>query len=102
MKLSHNYFLVIPFFLLLIITVSAQNNFVVDSNLVKKLSSINTKDRENNPIVSSDGKIMFFNSTRKGTRAWATFDSLNNRFDEDIYFTRRLSTNNSVEVILST
>lgn len=97
MKLSHNYFLVIPFFLLLIITVSAQNNFVVDSNLVKKLSSINTKDRENNPIVSSDGKIMFFNSTRKGTRAWATFDSLNNRFDEDIYFTRRLSTNNSVE-----
>lgn len=59
MKLSHNYFLVIPFFLLLIITVSAQNNFVVDSNLVKKLSSINTKDRENNPIVSSDGKIMF-------------------------------------------
>lgn len=69
-----------------------------DNSPVKKLKIINTDDRENNPIVSADGKIMFFNSTRKGTRAWATFDSLNNRYDEDIYFCKRLSNSLSEEV----
>ncbi len=59
------------------------------STRVRKLQGINSPDRDNTPIVSADGNVMFFNSTRRGDRSWARFNPYKNRYDEDIYFAVR-------------
>lgn len=52
---------------------------------VQHIDAINSPDRDNNPIVSADGSVMFFNSTRRGTRSWARYNEFEHRHDEDIY-----------------
>lgn len=56
---------------------------------VGRLQGVNSPDRDNTPIVSADGTMMFFNSTRQGGRSWARFNPYKNRYDEDIYFAFR-------------
>ena len=56
---------------------------------VTRSLGINSPDRDNNPIVSADGNIIFFNSTRRGDRPWARYNPLKNRYDDDIYFAMR-------------
>lgn len=56
---------------------------------VSRLQGVNSPDRDNTPIVSADGTMMFFNSTRQGGRSWARFNPYKNRYDEDIYFAFR-------------
>ncbi len=55
------------------------------------ISGVNSPDRDNTPIVSADGRIMFFNSTRRGDRPWARFNPFNKRYDDDIYYAVRSS-----------
>src|SRR5688572_19439308 len=45
--------------------------------------------RDNTPIISADSSLMFFNSARRGYRPWATWDSVQVRYDEDIYVAER-------------
>ncbi len=52
---------------------------------VTRVNGINSPDRDNTPIVSADGTVMFFNSTRRGTRPWARRSTRENRYDDDIY-----------------
>lgn len=54
-----------------------------------RVEGINSPDRDNSPIVSADGGVMFFNSTRRGDRPWARYNSFKKRYDEDIYFAVR-------------
>ncbi len=54
-----------------------------------KVNGVNSSDRDNSPIISADGSIMFFNSTRRGDREWARFNYHKNRYDEDIYYSVR-------------
>lgn len=56
-----------------------------------RISGINSPDRDNTPIVSADGRLLFFNSTRKGERQWARFNPFSKRFDDDIYISLRSS-----------
>lgn len=56
---------------------------------VTKLKGINSPDRDNNPIISADGSVIFFNSTRQADRSWARFNMSRNRYDDDIYYARR-------------
>jgi outer membrane protein OmpA-like peptidoglycan-associated protein len=52
--------------------------------------------RDNTPLISADSTLMFFNSARKGYRPWATWDSVKNRYDEDIYYARRAGSGSDV------
>jgi outer membrane protein OmpA-like peptidoglycan-associated protein len=54
-----------------------------------KASGINSPNRDNSPIISADGTIMFFNSTRRGNRPWARFNPAKSRYDDDIYYATR-------------
>jgi outer membrane protein OmpA-like peptidoglycan-associated protein len=54
-----------------------------------KVNGVNSPDRDNSPVVSADGSVMFFNSTRRGDREWARFNYHKNRYDEDIYYAVR-------------
>lgn len=54
-----------------------------------KVNGVNSFDRDNSPVISADGSIMFFNSTRRGEREWARFNYHKNRYDEDIYYSER-------------
>ncbi|MFC2130459.1 OmpA family protein [Bacteroidota bacterium] len=48
---------------------------------------LNTTYSENNPILSADGKIIFFNSTKYTyKRNWAKYKELEDRYDYDIYY----------------
>jgi outer membrane protein OmpA-like peptidoglycan-associated protein/Tol biopolymer transport system component len=53
------------------------------------VQGINSSDRDNSPIISADGTIMFFNSTRRGNRPWARFNPAKGRYDDDIYYATR-------------
>jgi outer membrane protein OmpA-like peptidoglycan-associated protein len=53
------------------------------------VQGINSPDRDNSPIISADGTIMFFNSTRRGNRTWARFNPAKGRYDDDIYYATR-------------
>lgn len=64
---------------------------VIISPQVIKIAGINSPDRDNTPLVSADGNILFFNSTRQGDRPWAKFNPIKNRYDDDIYFSIRKS-----------
>lgn len=61
----------------------------ITSDAVRHVQGVNSPDRDNNPIVSADGGVMFFNSTRRGTRAWARYNQFKKRYDDDIYFSMR-------------
>jgi len=56
---------------------------------VSRSLGINSADRDNNPVVSADGNIIFFNSTREGNRSWGRYNPLKERYDDDIYFAMR-------------
>ena len=45
--------------------------------------------RDNTPLVTVDGRIMFFNSTRCGDRPWARMIEDSTRWDDDIYYRLR-------------
>lgn len=45
--------------------------------------------RDNTPLVTVDGRIMFFNSTRYGNRPWAKVVADGTRWDDDIYYRLR-------------
>lgn len=55
----------------------------------ERVKGINSDARDNNPIISADGSLIFFNSTRRGDRAWARFSPTWNRYDDDIYYATR-------------
>lgn len=55
-----------------------------------KLHSVNSDDREEKPLISADGKVMFFTSDRMGERPWARFNRLQNRYDADIWVSTRI------------
>lgn len=63
----------------------------------QKVIGINSPDRDNTPIVSADGMVMFFNSTRRGDRSWARYNQHSKRYDEDIYFAVRSSVRRDAE-----
>src|SRR6185295_8199563 len=46
--------------------------------------------RDDTPLITIDGRMMYFNSTRYGGRSWAKLNKEHNRFDDDIYFMNRL------------
>lgn len=56
---------------------------------VRKVAGVNSPARDNTPIISADGSVMFFNSTRLGSRAWASYNPFKGRYDDDIYFAVR-------------
>lgn len=56
---------------------------------VIRVKGINSPSRDNNPIISADGSVIFFNSTRQADRSWARFNISRNRYDDDIYYATR-------------
>src|SRR5256885_215241 len=62
---------------------------MVTEQHARRVQGVNSPDRDNNPIVSADGTVMFFNSTRRGDRPWASFNPYQKRYDDDIYFAVR-------------
>ncbi|MFC2130401.1 OmpA family protein [Bacteroidota bacterium] len=63
--------------------IAQQYNFVNQENL-------NTSYSEDNPILSADGQLIFFNSTRNyESRIWAKYKNIEGRFDYDIYFAEK-------------
>jgi outer membrane protein OmpA-like peptidoglycan-associated protein len=54
--------------------------------------------RDDTPIISADGSVIYFNSTRRGVRSWARPNSDSTRFDDDIYYMRRLAVDKGREV----
>lgn len=79
-------------------TINAVSRSVAVDPRVIKVKGINSTDRDNNPIISADGNVIFFNSTRKGSRAWARFKINTNRWDDDIYFSTRVMMRRDEEV----
>lgn len=79
-------------------TINAISSSVAIDSRVLKVKGINSTDRDNNPIISADGNVIFFNSTRKGSRAWARFKLNNNRWDDDIYYSTRVMMRRDDEV----
>jgi outer membrane protein OmpA-like peptidoglycan-associated protein/Tol biopolymer transport system component len=59
---------------------------------------INSDARDNAPLISADGRIMFFNSTRRGTRPWAHYSPQRGRFDDDIYYSTRVPGQENEEI----
>lgn len=55
-----------------------------------KLHTVNSDDREEKPLISADGKVMFFTSDRQGERQWARFNRQQNRYDADIWVSTRI------------
>jgi outer membrane protein OmpA-like peptidoglycan-associated protein len=49
--------------------------------------------RDDTPLVTADGRTLFFNSTRFDNRQWATLNSDSTRYDDDIYMIERLDSN---------
>ena len=47
---------------------------------------LNSTAAEGDPIVSADGKILFFDSHIKGNRKWAKWKKSEDRYDYDIYY----------------
>jgi outer membrane protein OmpA-like peptidoglycan-associated protein len=54
------------------------------------LDVLNSSDREDKPLISADGMVMFFTSDRFANRPWARFNRLHNRYDADIWVSSRL------------
>jgi outer membrane protein OmpA-like peptidoglycan-associated protein len=54
--------------------------------------------RDNTPLVTVDGRMMFFNSTRRGDRAWASLVQDSTRWDDDIYYRSRTATTDGREL----
>jgi outer membrane protein OmpA-like peptidoglycan-associated protein len=79
-------------------TINAVSRSLAIDPRVIKVKGINSTDRDNNPIISADGNVIFFNSTRKGSRNWARFKLNNNRWDDDIYFSTRVMMRRDEEV----
>lgn len=65
---------------------------IINVPSVVRLDGVNSTDRDNTPLVSADGNILFFNSTRYASRSWAKRNTKNQRFDDDIYYAVRKST----------
>lgn len=65
---------------------------------VVELSSINSPARDNTPLITADGRIMFFNSTRRSDRSWAHYNGTRDRYDDDIYYAVRSSEKGEKEV----
>ena len=55
----------------------------------QKVQGVNSPDREDKPLITADGTMMFFNSSRRGDRQWASFKRRLNRYDDDIYVSTR-------------
>lgn len=65
---------------------------------ITPITGVNSPDRDNSPVVSADGNIMFFNSTRRGVdRPWARYNPFKKRYDDDIYYSVRSSLRRDVE-----
>ncbi|MFH1050869.1 MAG: OmpA family protein [bacterium] len=53
---------------------------------------LNSTYVEDNPIISADGNKIFFNSTRfYPERTWAKFKDVEQRYDYDVYFSKRVN-----------
>ncbi len=53
---------------------------------------LNSTYVEDNPIISADGNKIFFNSTRYyPERTWAKYKDIEQRFDYDVYFSKRVN-----------
>ncbi|HVK38827.1 MAG TPA: OmpA family protein [Candidatus Kapabacteria bacterium] len=55
------------------------------------LDVVNTDDREEKPLVSADGLVMFFTSDRRDDRPWANYLRMQNRYDMDVWVSTRLA-----------
>lgn len=55
------------------------------------IAAVSTPDREEKPLVSADGRVMFFTSDRRGERPWASYNRLQNRYDTDVWVSTRLA-----------
>lgn len=63
-----------------------------------EVRGINSEARDNAPLISANGRVMFFNSTRQGNRSWAHYSAARGRYDDDIYYSVRLPSNADEEV----
>ncbi len=70
---------------------------IINVPSVVRLEGVNSADRDNTPLVSADGSVLFFNSTRRGDRSWARYNSNKKRHDDDIYFSIRIPSNDGIE-----
>lgn len=66
------------------IDADARDTLFVES--AQRIVGINSPARDDTPIITADGRLMFFNSTRYGERSWARKQA--GRYDDDIYVSR--------------
>lgn len=62
---------------------------VVLAATADRIVGINSPSRDDTPIITADGRLMFFNSTRFGNRPWASEQA--GRYDDDIYVAQAVS-----------
>jgi len=77
---------------------SGEEQQVIIDPQVLRIDGINSSDRDNTPLVSADGNVLFFNSTRHGDRPWAKFNQIKDRYDDDIYFSVRTGSEDGREM----
>ncbi|MEO5931589.1 MAG: hypothetical protein ABIR47_16765, partial [Candidatus Kapaibacterium sp.] len=75
---------------------SAQGEKVSGAALLK-IPQINSVDRDNTPLITADGNLLFFNSTRQGNRPWARLRTDKSRYDDDMYYVSRASDSAGME-----
>jgi outer membrane protein OmpA-like peptidoglycan-associated protein len=68
------------------------------SDCLIRIDAINSPARDNTPLISANGRIMFFNSTRRGDREWAHFSPMRGRYDDDIYYSFRVGGTDHEEI----
>jgi outer membrane protein OmpA-like peptidoglycan-associated protein len=54
------------------------------------IDALNSPDREDMPLISADGMVMYFTSDRQGDRPWARYNRWQNRYDTDVWVSTRL------------
>lgn len=72
-------------------------NFNAASERANPIAAVNSPDRDNTAIITADGNVMFFNSTRQGDRPWARYSLRSRRYDDDIYYAVRTRGNDDAE-----
>lgn len=77
---------------------TAKSSLIGSATGLVEVAGINSPARDNTPLISADGKVMFFNSTRHGTRSWAKFNAERGRYDDDIYYSVRQSGHDHEEI----
>ncbi len=80
--------IIIKILVLCILIINALPSYSQKNTLINQ-RPVNSKDFEILPYVSADGQVIYFCSSKKGSRNWAKYNSQTLRYDYDIYYAEK-------------